>query len=98
MSLPEMQTALAMIVRYPSAYQGDALAPLLAHFELTDTEKTSLAQLAGNRELGKFGFGLQDMRWSMIVARLPLLQKAVASEVLFELFRASFYKLIGLRS
>lgn len=90
MSLPEMQTALAMIVRYPSAFQGDELTPLLAQFDLTDKEKLSLAALAGNRELGKFGFGLKDMRWSMIVARMPLLQKAVANEVLFELFTDVF--------
>lgn len=90
MSLIEMQTALAMIVKYPGGFVGEDLEALLDEYDLTDSERRALGELAGNRELGKFGFGIQDMRWELLSNRLPLVQKAVSSELLFEIFVDSF--------
>lgn len=82
MSLAQMQTALARIVRYPT----EDLGALFGQFTLSDSEKAAIRELASNRELGKFGLGIQEMRWEIASARFPLLRKAVPDESLTELF------------
>src|SRR4051812_18404124 len=85
-----MQSALAMVVRYSDSFDAESVESFLADFDLTPTERESVKQLAVNRELGKFGRGLQDMRWSMITVRMPLTLGCVDENTLFELFNDGF--------
>lgn len=90
MSLSQMQSALALIVRYPAALAGEELDAFLAQFDLSPAERRSLLQLAANRELGKFGAGIKDMRWEIITVRMPLVRKSVSDEVLYDIFSEGF--------
>jgi hypothetical protein len=90
MSLAQMQSALAVIVRYPTSFAGEALSDLLSQYDLSAGEIEALRELAENRELGKFGLGIQEMRSEIVSLRLPLLKRVVPEETLLAIFSEEF--------
>lgn len=90
MSLPELQKAVALLIRLPQDNRDEKLDSFLTRFDLNVKETDKIKKIAQDRLVAKFGYSMSGVRWETVSKQIKLAHSYLPSTLLETIFQEYF--------
>lgn len=90
MSLPELQRAVALLIRLPGDNRDAKLEGFLNRLDLNASETAKVKKIAQDRLVAKFGHSMSGVRWETVSKQIKLAHSYLSPNLLETIFREYF--------